>query len=61
LVWGKFVNAGQTCIAPDYLLVQKSVKKELIFNLKKLKLSRLTEKILKESTDYPRIVNTKNF
>ena len=35
LVWGKFVNAGQTCIAPDYLLVHKSVKEELIFNLKK--------------------------
>ncbi|MDC7235549.1 MAG: aldehyde dehydrogenase [Spirochaetales bacterium] len=30
IVWGKFINAGQTCIAPDYLLVQDSVKDELI-------------------------------
>ena len=33
LVWGKFVNAGQTCIAPDYLLVKPEIKKELIINL----------------------------
>ncbi|MDR0915994.1 MAG: aldehyde dehydrogenase [Oscillospiraceae bacterium] len=30
IVWGKFVNAGQTCVAPDYLLVHKSVKRALI-------------------------------
>jgi aldehyde dehydrogenase (NAD+) len=24
IVWGKFVNAGQTCIAPDYILIQKT-------------------------------------
>ena len=29
IVWGKFLNAGQTCIAPDYLLVHKSVKEKL--------------------------------
>jgi len=28
IVWGKFVNAGQTCIAPDYILVHKDVKAE---------------------------------
>ena len=33
IVWGKFVNAGQTCIAPDYLLVHKEIKKELISNM----------------------------
>ena len=27
IVWGKFLNAGQTCVAPDYVLVQHSVKK----------------------------------
>jgi aldehyde dehydrogenase (NAD+) len=30
IVWGKFTNAGQTCIAPDYLLVHKSIKEELL-------------------------------
>ena len=29
LVWGKFLNCGQTCIAPDYLLVNEKVKDEL--------------------------------
>jgi len=33
--WGKFLNAGQTCIAPDYILVQKSKKDELIEKLSK--------------------------
>jgi aldehyde dehydrogenase (NAD+) len=30
IVWGKFLNSGQTCVAPDYLLVQDKVKEELI-------------------------------
>jgi len=34
IAWGKFANAGQTCIAPDYLLVQSSVRDKLIHNLK---------------------------
>ena len=35
LVWGKFINAGQTCIAPDYILVHASIKKALVTALKK--------------------------
>lgn len=34
LVWAKFLNAGQTCIAPDYLLVEKSIKDKLLEALK---------------------------
>jgi aldehyde dehydrogenase (NAD+) len=30
IAWGKFINAGQTCVAPDYLLVHKRVKKEFL-------------------------------
>ena len=30
IVWGKFVNTGQTCVAPDYLLVHHSVQDELV-------------------------------
>ena len=44
LVWGKFVNAGQTCIAPDYILAKESIKSELLNN-SKLKLQKLTGKI----------------
>jgi aldehyde dehydrogenase (NAD+) len=35
LVWGKFVNAGQVCIAPDYVLVHKSIENEFLATLKK--------------------------
>ena len=40
IVWGKFLNAGQTCVAPDYVLVQKRVRKKLLTYLK-----RMTEKL----------------
>ena len=30
IVWGKFLNAGQTCIAPDYLLVHEDIKADLV-------------------------------
>jgi aldehyde dehydrogenase (NAD+) len=33
IVWGKFLNAGQTCVAPDYLLVHKKIKEELLKNV----------------------------
>lgn len=36
IVWGKFLNAGQTCIAPDYLLIHKTVKNELLNLMTKL-------------------------
>ncbi|MDF5735454.1 MULTISPECIES: aldehyde dehydrogenase [unclassified Nostoc] len=60
ITWGKFINAGQTCIAPDYLLVDKKIKKDLIDGL---------EKCLKEfygdnpanSPDYARIISQKHF
>ena len=59
LVWGKFVNAGQTCIAPDYLLVHKSIKAQLISDLKSEIIKAYGENP-QESEDYPRIVNSKN-
>lgn len=45
--FGKFTNAGQTCVAPDYILVQRKVKNDLIKALKK-QLLNFTEKILKK-------------
>jgi len=35
LVWGKFVNAGQSCIAPDYVMVHKRIEKHFLETLKK--------------------------
>ncbi len=60
LVWGKFINGGQTCIAPDYLLIHTSVKEEFINHLKKEIINAYGENP-ETSKDYPRIVNTRNF
>lgn len=60
IVWGKFINAGQTCIAPDYLLVQKNVKSELIEHLK-YEITNAYSNNPELSPDYTRIVNTKNW
>lgn len=56
LVWGKFVNAGQTCIAPDYLLVHSSIKAQLISDLK-TEIVKAYGENPQTSSDYPRIVN----
>ena len=59
IVWGKFVNAGQTCIAPDFLIVKRNIKEQLIDHLSK-EIERAYGKNPKESEDYPRIVNKTN-
>ena len=54
IVWGKFINAGQTCIAPDYLFVHKDIKAELL-NLMKGKIRDYFGENPKNSPDYVRI------
>ena len=56
IAWGKCINAGQTCIAPDYLLVHSSVKDQLVKKLA-LAIEELYGKEIRESRFYPRIVN----
>ena len=56
LVWGKFLNAGQTCIAPDYLIVEKSIKKDLIEQLV-VEIKNAYGDNQEVSEDYPRIIN----
>lgn len=60
IVWGKFVNAGQTCIAPDYILIQKNMKSHFIDYLKEEITKAYGENPI-DSPDFARIVNTKNW
>jgi aldehyde dehydrogenase (NAD+) len=60
ILWGKLVNCGQTCIAPDYLLVHKSIKDLLIEKLKSTIIDFYGSDASK-SKDYGRIVNTRQF
>lgn len=59
IVWGKFLNAGQTCVAPDYLLVHKDVKEELLKNIKKNIIEFFGENP-KSSNDFGRIITNKH-
>ncbi|MCI9844536.1 aldehyde dehydrogenase [Flavobacterium pectinovorum] len=60
IVWGKFINAGQTCIAPDYILVQKNMKINFITFLID-EIIQAYGKKPKDSPDYARIINSKNW
>ncbi|MDV7696163.1 aldehyde dehydrogenase [Chryseobacterium soli] len=58
IVWGKFLNAGQTCVAPDYLLVEETVQEQFL---------EMLRNYIKEfqyspgSEQYTRIINQRNF
>lgn len=56
IVWGKFINAGQTCVAPDYVLVNKKIKDEFIEYLKS-EILRQYGSDPKINDDYCRIIN----
>ncbi len=60
LVWGKFLNGGQTCIAPDYLLIHKKVKDSFVKHFKE-EITKAYGENPEKSGDFSRIVNTKNF
>lgn len=60
IIWGKFINAGQTCIAPDYLLVNKTIKKDLINGLGKC-VKEFYGDNPANSPDYARIISQKHF
>ncbi|CAD5230386.1 unnamed protein product [Bursaphelenchus xylophilus] len=59
LAWGKFMNNGQTCVAPDYVLVNKNVKDKLLIELKKTLEEFYPE--VESSKDYCRIINQRHF
>jgi aldehyde dehydrogenase (NAD+) len=60
LVRGKFLNAGQTCVAPDYLLVDEQVYDQLIEEIKAEVRDKFGDDVM-QNKDFPHIVNTRNF
>ncbi|TGD59832.1 aldehyde dehydrogenase [Flavobacterium humi] len=60
IIWGKILNAGQTCIAPDYILVHYRVKKKLVGFLMEEIENALGENP-ELSEDFARIINLKNW
>lgn len=59
ITWSKFYNAGQTCVAPDYLLVQKDIKEKLLNKIKYF-IDEFYGEEPSESPDYARIINATN-
>lgn len=60
IVFGKFLNAGQTCVAPDYVYCAKSVKDELIKELERQIILQYSVTPL-TNVNYPKIINEKRF
>ncbi|MGE0546162.1 MAG: aldehyde dehydrogenase family protein [Kofleriaceae bacterium] len=63
IVWGKFVNGGQTCIAPDYVLVSQGRKQELIEHLSNAIADQYgdNEQARRSSPDLCRVINQRNY
>ncbi|MEL6554395.1 MAG: aldehyde dehydrogenase [Cyanobacteria bacterium J06621_11] len=60
ILWGKFLNAGQTCVAPDYLLVKKEIKPALVAELKKT-IREIYGEDPSQSPDLSRLVSDRQF
>ncbi|GAE25380.1 aldehyde dehydrogenase [Halalkalibacter wakoensis JCM 9140] len=60
IAWGKFMNAGQTCVAPDYLYVHKNIKKEFMKCFHQA-IQELYGKEPLKNPNYTRIVSEKHF
>ena len=60
ITWGKFLNAGQTCIAPDYLLVNREIKADLVTEIKQC-IEKFYGTNPAESPDFARIISDRQF
>ena len=60
IAWGKFNNTGQTCVAPDYVLVHKSIYDKFVHKLKKTIVEFFGNEA-KQSADYGRIINERQW
>lgn len=59
-MWGKCINAGQTCIAPDYILCTKEIQDKFVKEAKKV-VEEFFGADIKNSPDFPRIINERHF
>jgi len=59
IIWGKFTNAGQTCVAPDYLLVHASIEQQLLAELKRLLITHFSQSLIGDN--FMAIVNEHHF
>jgi len=60
ITWGKYLNAGQTCIAPDYLLVDRRIKSELLTEIQKC-VEEFYGDDPAQSPDYARLISRRHF
>jgi aldehyde dehydrogenase (NAD+) len=60
IAWGKYFNAGQTCVAPDYLLIDSKIKERFYTAFKKYVTEFYGNNPI-SSADYPRIINERHF
>ncbi len=60
IVFGKYLNCGQTCVAPDYLYCHKEIRNELLAEIKKQIKKQYKERPLADG-DYGKIINRKHF
>uniref|UniRef100_UPI00404A30ED aldehyde dehydrogenase n=1 Tax=Flavobacterium sp. TaxID=239 RepID=UPI00404A30ED len=60
IVWAKFLNAGQTCVAPDYILVDKTIESQFLKALKKEIVEHYKDNDVNQE-NYLKIINTQNF
>ncbi|MDF2510595.1 MAG: hypothetical protein K0S04_461 [Herbinix sp.] len=60
IAWGKCLNSGQTCVAPDYLLVHKEIKKELSREIMK-NVGKMYTEFPENNPEFPKIINRKHF
>lgn len=60
ILFGKILNAGQTCVAPDYILVQKEIKEPFVEELKK-QIKRFLGGDALKNEDYPKMIHTRQY
>ncbi len=60
VVWGKFLNAGQTCVAPDYVLLDKAIEEPFLAKMKET-VREFYGDNPQQSPDFPRIINDRHF
>ena len=60
IAWGKFLNGGQTCISPDYVIIDKKIKDKFLKLISKRRLESFYGDNPENSNDFARIINSDN-